>query len=78
MALVFIWVGLKSFPHAAAFLGIIFLFCFVIVRAASFHKVDQLLKISLKGSLNLNHTLELGGIAFIALAALFYRALRRR
>lgn len=57
--------------YRLAFVGIIYLCTFVIIRAASFHHVDQLLYWSGLGS-SVNSLLELGGNVTIAVAA--YRA----
>jgi hypothetical protein len=53
--------GLRMAP---ALLGIAFLFCFVVTRAASFHHIDRLLGMSFEG-FKMNWILELGGIALI-------------
>ncbi len=53
-------------------LGVTALFVFVVIRAASFHKVDFAL---MSGSVRLNWVLELGGIAIVAAFAV--RARRR-
>jgi len=53
-------------------LGLICLILFVLIRAASFHKVDFLL---MSGTIRLNWVFELGGIATIAWFA--YAATRR-
>jgi len=52
-----------------ALIGASFLLCFVLMRAASFHHVDQLLGIRLTG-LKMNYLLELGGISCVGLGAL--------
>jgi len=57
---------LKDF--GLAMVGIIFLGCFVLVRAASFHHVDRLL-LSEIGGLRMNWILEIGGIFWVGLAA---------
>ena len=51
-----------------ALLGAAFLGCFIVIRAVSFHHVDQLLGLEYSG-LRVNWILELGGIGCIALAA---------
>ena len=56
------WVRLAQF-------GLVTLCTFVIVRAASFHHVDMMLGKDI-GFFRLNHVLELGGIALIAVGAL--------
>jgi hypothetical protein len=57
-----------------ALLGLAFLGCFIVVRAASFHNVDQMLGFRIGGA-KVNWILELGGTAAVALSAL--RNLRR-
>jgi hypothetical protein len=61
--------------YRLAFVGIIYICAFVIIRAASFHHVDTALYHTFLGSL-VNTTLELGGIGVIAYAA--YRAATER
>jgi hypothetical protein len=51
-----------------ALAGALFLGCFILVRAASFHHVDQLLSARWAG-LKMNWILELGGIFWISLGA---------
>ena len=51
-----------------AITGAIFLVCFIVICAASFHHVDRMLGLQL-GVLRLNVALELGGILAILLAA---------
>jgi len=51
-----------------ALVGAAFLTCFVVIRAASFHHVDQMLGFSL-GGFKLNWVLELGGIFCIGQSA---------
>jgi len=55
--------------YRLAFIGIIYICAFVIIRAASFHHLDQLLYHSETFGWLVNTTLELGGIAMIAYAA---------
>jgi hypothetical protein len=54
--------------YRAAVVGIIYLVCFVIIRAASFHHIDRLLHVGLD-HVRVNHVLELGGIGFIGWGA---------
>jgi len=54
-----------------AALGINLVICFVVIRAASFHKVDDLIGRSLLG-LNWNVILELPGILLVAVCAMRY------
>jgi hypothetical protein len=51
-----------------ALVGIVFLCCFVAIRASSFHHVDHLLGTDL-GGLKINWIMELGGIALVGLGA---------
>jgi hypothetical protein len=55
--------------YALPLFGILFLFAFVVVRAASFHHVDAILGWR-PGGVRMYWVLELGGIACIAAAAL--------
>lgn len=55
--------------HALALAGTAFLLAFVVVRASSFHHVDQILGWKI-GGLKMNWILELGGIGLVALAAI--------
>ncbi|MCI0365755.1 MAG: hypothetical protein L0Y44_15150 [Phycisphaerales bacterium] len=54
--------------YGLALAGTLFLAVFIIVRAASFHHVDELLDWGILG-LNMNWILELGGIACVATGA---------
>jgi hypothetical protein len=60
-----------------ALLGIVFLCCFVAIRASSFHHVDRLLGADL-GGLKINWLMELGGIALVGLGAYGERRALRR
>jgi len=51
-----------------ALVGAVFLTCFVLIRAASFHHVDQMIGFSL-GGFKMNWAIELGGISCIGLGA---------
>lgn len=51
-----------------ALVGVVFLCCFVAIRASSFHHVDRLLGADL-GGLKINWIMELGGIALVGLGA---------
>lgn len=53
----------------AAAVGVLLLVVFVVMRAASLHRIDLMLDASMAG-LRVNHLLELGGIATVALAAI--------
>jgi len=67
-----IWT-LRTLPrHRMALLGGIFLVCFIIIRAASFHHFDDILGTEL-AFFRINHVLELGGIAYVTLGALKVR-----
>jgi hypothetical protein len=67
--LAWIWTSRTLPQHRLTLLGGIFLVCFIVIRAASFHHIDQILGTPL-AFLRINHVLELGGIACIALGAL--------
>ena len=59
----------KTVRHSRlALLGGIFLGCFILIRAASFHYVDQMLGLRFN-NVTLNCILELGGIFCVAIAA---------
>ncbi len=60
-----------------AIVGLGFLGCFVVIRAASFHHVDVLLKSDIAG-VKVNWLLELGGIAVVAAAAMVNLVAARR
>jgi hypothetical protein len=59
-----------------ALTGLIFLVVFIVVRASSFHRIDQILGLRLRG-LRWNWLLELGGIGCVGLAALWSRRATR-
>lgn len=68
---------LRSLRHSSysvkmAAIGIAVLFTFVIMRAASFHHLDQWVTVSLAG-LRSGWWLEIAGIGTIAFAAIAYR-----
>jgi len=64
--------------NMTALAGIVLLFCFVMIRAASFHHFDMFIQSSFAG-VKWNAILELGGIGLVALgAALAMRADRGR
>jgi hypothetical protein len=60
-----------------ALAGLLFLVCFIVVRASSFHHVDHMLGRKL-GLARLNVVLELGGIAVVAAGAVLMLRLHRR
>lgn len=51
-----------------AMIGLTFLSCFVVIRAASFHHIDRLIKFQILG-FRVNWLLELGGIGIIFYSA---------
>ncbi len=58
--------------------GLAFLLCFVVIRAASFHTVDSLIRFAPLG-IRMNWVLELGGIALVGVGVLRrLRAVRER
>lgn len=59
----------QEMPRRIALAGLIFLYCFVLVRASSFHHVDWALGVTLL-SVRINWLLEIGGIVIVALGAL--------
>jgi hypothetical protein len=63
------WTTRLSFPCRIAFLGAVFLGVFIIIRAASFHHVDQMLGFRFAG-VRMNVLLEMGGTICMAAAAL--------
>jgi hypothetical protein len=52
-----------------AFVGLFFLLSFIVVRAASFHHFDQLIKSKVFNA-KMNWVLEVGGISLVALAGI--------
>ncbi len=63
------WLSRGAFRRQwLALAGAIFLGCFIMIRAASFHHIDQLLGLRF-GGVTVNAVLELGGIFAIALCA---------
>ena len=75
LAIVWGMVRCASQPHRITIVGGIFLLCFIVVRAASFHHFDQVLGWQV-GQVRMNHVFELGGIACIAWGA--FQAARAR
>jgi hypothetical protein len=66
---VFFWSARKMFrARWLAFVGTVFIFGFVTVRAASFHQVDVFLAARI-GGMKWNWVLELGGITAVAVSA---------
>lgn len=67
-----VWFACKSrlfwLNHRLLVSGLFFLLTFIVVRAISFHQVDQFLRTRL-GEIKLNWLLELTGIFLVALAA---------
>ena len=68
-AIAWIWTSRTLPQNRLTLLGGIFLLSFIVIRAASFHHVDQILGRPL-AFLHINHVLELGGIACVALGTL--------
>jgi hypothetical protein len=60
--------GRTTGPSRLALAGGIFLGCFILIRASSFHHVDRMLGVNF-GGLKVNWILELGSIACIGVAA---------
>ena len=63
----------SSAPAKTAAVGIAILFAFILLRAASFHHIDEWVTVDVRG-LRSGWWLELAGIVVIALSALAYRA----
>jgi len=68
--LVFLWQwARRDVRHSRlALCGGVFLACFIVIRAASFHYVDEMLALHFS-NITVNCTLELGGIFCVAIAA---------
>jgi hypothetical protein len=64
-------------PYRIAVAGAVFLVCFIVVRAASFHHFEEVLGWHV-GQLRVNHVLELGGIGCIAAGAVQAYRTRRK
>ena len=62
------WVKALDRHARRAFVGLVLLGVFVVVRAVSFHHIDKLLGFKIE-SVTMNVMLELGGIAIVAWAA---------
>lgn len=60
--------GQVTRPIVIALAGAVFLGCFILIRASSFHHVDQMIGMDL-GGLRVNWILELGSIALVGGAA---------
>jgi len=67
----------SSAPAKTAGVGVAILFSFILLRAASFHHIDDWVTVDVRG-LRAGWWLELAGIVVIALSALAYRAESRR
>jgi hypothetical protein len=63
----------SSVPAKTAAAGIVMLFTFILLRAASFHHIDEWVTVDVRG-LRSGWWLELVGIVVIALAALAHRS----
>ncbi|EAZ90255.1 hypothetical protein [Crocosphaera chwakensis] len=63
------WMGTKIKHFLLPLLGLTFLVIFILIRATSFHHVDQLLGWNI-GGMQMNWLLELGGISCLAIAAI--------
>ena len=71
------WLRRSSSAAKTAATGILLLFAFVVLRAASFHHIDQWVTVDVAG-LRSGWWLELAGIAVIGVSALVYRGRRSR
>ena len=63
-----IWARRARLPARLALVGTIFVLCFVLIRAASFHHVDRFISTEFLG-LRWNWILEMGGIALVLIAS---------
>jgi hypothetical protein len=71
------WIIRRASPaRLLAMLGLIFVLAFILIRASSFHHIDQFLGFRLAG-LKANWILELGGIGCVGLGALWNRRAAR-
>lgn len=72
------WLTRRTWRHIGlAVAGVVFLLCFVLVRATSFHHVDILLSRTPLG-IKMNWLLELGGIVCIGISAWRFRKSKSR
>ena len=71
--LAWVWTSRTLPQHRMTVLGGIFLVCFIVIRAASFHHIDEILGRQI-AFFRVNHALELSGIGCVALGA--FRARR--
>ncbi len=69
------WRAIRNRWPVLPLAGAAFLVSYVVIRAASFHHIDQIINLSIPGA-RLSSVIELGGIAIIAVGAA--RALRPR
>jgi hypothetical protein len=73
----FAWIARRaSRGRLLALLGLIFVLAFILIRASSFHHIDQILGVRLAG-LKANWILELGGIGCVGAGALWNRRAAR-
>lgn len=66
-----------SLPLQGALAGALLLALFIVARASSFNKVDILINSGLAG-VRVNHAIELGGIALVAICALAATQVKKR
>jgi uncharacterized membrane protein YoaK (UPF0700 family) len=71
------WLRKSPIQVKAAAVGIVLLFTFVLIRAGSFHHVDDWVTVNVAG-MRSGWWLELAGTALIGLSALAYRMRRRQ
>lgn len=71
------WLRRSAFEVKMAAVGIVILFTFILIRAGSFHHIDNWVTINVAG-LRSGWWLELAGIIVIALSAFAYRSRRKR
>ena len=63
--------------YRAAFVGVCLLLTFIVIRAASFHHVDMILRSDL-GATSLHRVLEIVGVLVVAAASAWWHAMHRR
>ncbi|MGB3246437.1 MAG: isopropylmalate isomerase [Sulfitobacter sp.] len=70
-AVVLFWMMRRELRHLwLALIGLLFLLAFIAIRAAGFHHFDQFIGYEI-GSIRMNWAMEIGGIAMIAVNALY-------
>lgn len=63
--------------YRAAFVGVCVLLTFIVIRAASFHHIDTILRSDL-GATSLHHALEVAGVLAVAAGCAWWHAMHKR